>query len=114
MGEVVQPLTSALGRQRQVVLWERGHPYLHRKVQTNQGYIKKKKKKICVRQMAQQLNKHVLEEDQGSTSRTHMVVHNHLLTLVPGDLMLNSDFQWHQEHIWCIYIHGGKTFIHRY
>jgi hypothetical protein len=45
MGEVVQPLTSALGRQRQVVLWERGHPYLHRKVQTNQGYIKKEKKK---------------------------------------------------------------------
>lgn len=87
---MVQPLTSALGKRRQVTLWGPEHPYVHSEVQTNHGYIKKRR--IRVRQMAQQLSKHVLEDDQGSISRTHMVVHSHLLSIVPGDLMLNSEF----------------------
>lgn len=52
-----------------------------------------------VGEMAQRLRVHsILAEDLGSVTGTHIVAHNHLLTLVSGD-QVSSYLFWHRgEH----------------
>ena len=61
--------------------------------------------------MAQHLSPVVLAEDLSSVSSTHMVVHNHPRTPVPGDLTPSSGLLWYYVQIDVIHTHTGKTFI---
>lgn len=47
----------------------------------------------------------VLAEDLGSVPGICMVAPNRLLSLVPGD-------QTSSVHVWCAYMHAGRTLIH--